>query len=57
MSFEDHWEGYNFRNKCNLNAPAFYRPQVFDINEVKSIALHAYNAGQEDITPKEGNLE
>ena len=46
MSFEDYWADYRFKNKCGLNSPQFYHEKTFDFDEIKLIALHAYNAGR-----------
>ena len=48
MAFKDHWEDYNFREMCDLNAPDFHREKSYNIAEVKRIALHAYEAGVQD---------
>lgn len=49
MGFDKHWEDYNFRNKCGLNVPQFYREKTFTFAEVKRIAEFSYNAGVEDV--------
>lgn len=57
MSFKDHWEDYNFRNKCGLEFPRFYRETTFSFEDVKRIAKHSYNAGFADaakINPQNG---
>ena len=52
MSFEDHWEDYNFRNAAGLCPCGLYGDHRFTTEEVKRIAKLAYNAGIEDATPK-----